>query len=314
MATKKGAHECALTPLRGTARGWAVSPYGTSPIKRSRRSKQEQGHLDTALVELVRAHPPVTVRQVFYLATTRGLVPKDEAKGYRVVQRRLVALRAAGVIPYHWITDNVRMVRRLNRWQDPEHFASEVASFYRRDYWAHSPVRVKVWLEKDALAGVLYPVVVQEWGLELFVTRGFASVSYLEAAAEDTREDGRPTFVYVLTDLDPSGVDIARKIAEELPRRAPEVEVSVSRLAVTPEQVRALGLPTRPTKKTDTRARKFEARYGTGSVELDAIPPDTLRQMVRDAIERHADTAKLARLKQVERLERESLADTWGAL
>lgn len=290
-----------------------MSLYGTSPVKRTRRTRGALDLLDHALIEIARAHPPVTVRQVFYLATTRGLVPKDEAKGYRVVQRRLVALRAAGLIPYGWITDNARMVRRLNRWQDPEHFAGQVASFYRRDYWAHSDVRVEVWLEKDALAGVLYPVVVTEWGLELFVTRGFASVSYLEAAAEDTREDGRPTFVYVLTDLDPSGVDIARKIAEELPQRAPQVEVTVSRLAVTLEQVEAMNLPTRPTKQTDTRAKKFEARYGTGSVELDAIPPEQLRGMVSEAIAQHSDPAELARLKRVERLERESLAEVWGA-
>ena len=291
-----------------------MSIYGTSPTKHTRRTRDDVEALDRALVEIVAAEPPMTVRQVFYQATVKGLVPKDESRGYRPVQRRLVALRAAGAIPYGWITDNARMVRRLNRWEDPEHFAGEVASFYRRDYWAHSDVRVEVWLEKDALAGVLYPVVVNEWGLELFVTRGFASVSYLESAAEDTREDGRPTFIYVLTDLDPSGVDIARKIAEELPKRAPEVEVNVTRLAVTPEQVETLRLPTRPTKTTDARAAKFEAQYGTASVELDAIPPSTLRRMVGDAIAQHADRDQIERLKQVERLERESLARVWGDL
>jgi hypothetical protein len=290
-----------------------MTAYGTSPIKRTRRSQADQETLDHALYLIVEADPPMTVRQVFYQATVRGLVPKDEAKGYRVVQRRLVALREAKIIPYGWITDNARMVRRLNRWHDTEHFASEVASFYRRDYWASSKVRVEVWLEKDALAGVLYPIVVTEWGLELFVTRGFASVSYLEAAAEFIREDGRPTHVYVFTDLDPSGVDIARKIGEELPQRANGVDVRVERLAVTPEQVRTMQLPTRPTKHTDTRARKFEARYGTGSVELDAIPPALLRRMVSDAIAQHANPQQMSRLKQVERLERESLAQTWGS-
>ncbi len=254
----------------------------------------------------------MTVRQVFYQATVRALVPKDEAKGYRVVQRRLVTLREAGVIPYSWITDNIRLVRRLNRWEDKQAFAQEAAMLYRRDYWSRSEARVEVWLEKDALAGVLFPVVVQEWGLELFVTRGFASVSYLQSAAEDSRADGRAVFVYVLTDLDPSGVDIARTIAQELPRRAHPVPVTVSRLAVTPEQVERLELPSRPNKKSDTRAKRFEARYGTDSVELDAIPPGLLRQMVSDAIARHAEPEELARLKRVERLERESLAKVWG--
>jgi hypothetical protein len=255
----------------------------------------------------------MTVRQVFYLATTRGLVPKDEAKGYRVVQRRLVHLRETGVIPYGYITDNVRMVRRLSRWQDPSDFAQDVAALYRRDYWARSPVRVEVWLEKDALAGVLTPIVVQEWGLELFVTRGFASLSYLQSAAEAARVDGRPTYVYVLTDLDPSGVDIARTVAQELTRRASPTPVTVQRLAVTLEQVRALNLPSRPTKKQDTRAARFEATYGVESTELDAIPPATLRRMVSDAIAQHADADEIDRLKRIEKLERDSLAAAWGA-
>jgi hypothetical protein len=169
-----------------------MSLYGTSPIKRSRRTHTEQESLDRALYTIVEGDLPMTVRQVFYQATVRGLVPKDEAKGYRVVQRRLVALREAGLIPYHWITDNARMVRGVDRWDGPQHFAARAAELYRRDYWARSDVRVEVWLEKDALAGVLYPIVVSEWGLDLFVTRGFASVSYLESAAAAARYDGRP--------------------------------------------------------------------------------------------------------------------------
>lgn len=289
-----------------------MSLYGTSPIKRSRRTRDDVEALDRALHEIVGADPPMTVRQVFYQATVRGLVPKHEGKGYRVVQRRLVALREAGVLPYSWITDNARMVRGLDRYTDLEHFAAQSAELYRRDYWARSDVRVEVWLEKDALAGVLYPVVVTEWGLDLFVTRGFASVSYLESAAAAARYDGRPTFIYVLTDLDPSGIDIARKVAQELPRRAPRVEMTVRRLAVTLEQVEAMNLPTRPTKQTDTRAKKFEVEYGTESVELDAIPPSALRQMVSNAITQHADTAEHRRLKNIERLERESMISGRG--
>ena len=285
--------------------------YGTSPVKRTRRTKAEIEALDGELYQIVAADPPMTVRQVFYQATVRGLVPKDEAKGYRVVQRRLVALRESGVIPYGYITDNVRIVRALDRWSDPQAFASDVAQLYRRDYWARADARVEIWLEKDALAGVLVPVVVHEWGLELYVTRGFASVSYLQSAAEETRADGRPTYVYVLSDLDPSGVDIARAIAAELPRRAHPVPVEVTRLAVTPEQAIEMQLPTRPTKKTDTRAKRFEAAYGTGSVELDAIPPATLRAMVSEAIGRHGDQGELERLKRVEELERQSLSEAW---
>ncbi len=67
-------------------------------------------------------------------------------------------------------------------------------------------MNVEVWLEKEALAGVLVPTVVEECGLNLHVTRGYASVSYLQSAADFIQRDGRPTYVYLLTDFDPSGL------------------------------------------------------------------------------------------------------------
>ena len=117
-------------------------------------------------------------------------------------------------------------------------------------------MNVEVWLEKDALAGVLVPVVVGECGLDLHVTRGYASVSYLQSAADFIRADGRPTHVYLLPNFDPSGLGIAETVASELVRRSSPVEVRVERLAVNREQIDGWGLPTRPTKTTDSRARR----------------------------------------------------------
>ncbi len=82
--------------------------YGSSTIKRTRRTKNELGCLDGAIVRIVQDQRPMTVRQCFYQGTVHGLVPKDEAKGYRVIQRRLVALRESERIPYGWVTDNIR--------------------------------------------------------------------------------------------------------------------------------------------------------------------------------------------------------------
>ena len=170
-----------------------MSVYGTSPIKRRRRTKAELEDLDRVLADVVAEIQPATVRQVFYQAVVLGLVPKDEAKGYKLVQRRLVALRQRRVIPCGWITDNVRVVCGYDRYRSPGEYARVAAEFYRRDYWADSPVNVEVWLEKDALVGVLVPTVVEECGLDLYVTRGYASVSYLQGVADAIRRGGRPT-------------------------------------------------------------------------------------------------------------------------
>ncbi len=288
-----------------------MSVYGASPTKRPRRTLAELEALDYALAEIVSEIEPATVRQVFYQAVVRGLVPKDEARGYKLVQRRLVKLRECGEIPYGWITDNVRIVRAYSRYKGPDDYAQVAAEFYRRDYWADSPVNVEVWLEKDALAGVLVPTVVEECGLDLHITRGYASVSYLQSAADFIRRDGRPTHVYLLTDFDPSGLGIADTVAAELVRRSRPVEVLVERLAVNREQIDEWDLPTRPTKATDSRAAKFTREHGTGSVELDAIPPATLRELVRGSIEEHMDPERLRVMKLAEREERDLLRNVW---
>lgn len=286
--------------------------YGTSTVNRARRTRAEIVALDEALVEITAAVAPATVRQIFYQAVVRDLVPKDETRGYRTVQRRLLALREAGALPYGWITDNSRLVMTEARFGGVEDFASEVAGRYRKDYWLDSPVRVEIWLEKDALAGVLYPTVVREHGLDLFVTKGFASVTYLQEAAQFINHDGRPTYLYLLTEFDPSGLGIADTVTRELMDRSYPTEIHVERLAVNRFQIDDYGLPARPTKKTDTRSRRFTLEHGTDSVELDAIAPDTLRSLVRDAIERHMDPERLHALKLAEEQERGLLREVWG--
>jgi hypothetical protein len=289
-----------------------VSVSGTRPIKRTRRTRAEIEALDEALIEIVEEFSPATVRQIFYQAVNRGLVPKSETKGYRVVQRRLVTLRGSGEILYGNIVDGTRYVHGYRRYNDLREFTTYAAGLYRKDYWATSEVNVEVWLEKDALKGVFLPTVVDECGLGLHVTRGFASITYLQEAAEQIDADGRPTYVYVLTDFDPSGVSIAEKVEEELTERAPFSNITVGRLAVNREQIERWNLPTRPTKTSDTRAGRFRQMYGTDSVELDAIPPDQLRQLVKDAIDSHMEPWRLQQFRMVEREERETLKSMFG--
>jgi hypothetical protein len=285
---------------------------GTSTIKRTRRTRAEIEALDDALCEIVDQFKPVTVRQVFYQAVNRALVPKSETKGYRVVQRRLVALREAEDIPHGDIVDGTRYVHGHRRYHDLDEFTTYAAGLYRKDYWSTSEVNVEIWLEKDALKGVLVPTVVNECGLGLHVTRGFASITYLQEAAEDIELDGRPTYVYVLTDFGPSGVSFAEKVEEELMARAPESEIIVERLAVDREQIGQWNLPTRPTKASDTRAAKFRRVHGTDSVELDAIPPDELRNLIRNAIDSHMEPWRLSQFRMVEREERKTLRNMFG--
>jgi hypothetical protein len=157
-----------------------------------------------------------------------------------------------------------------------------------------------VWTEKDALAGVLLEVT-REWDVPLMVSRSFFSITYLHSAAENIAAQDKPTFIYFFGDHDPSSVVVDRKIEQGLREFAPDADIHFERVAVRPEQIAEWNLPTRPTKKTDSRSKSFEGE----SVEVDAIEPARLRQIVRECIERNVDRQALAVLRTAERSERE---------
>ncbi len=139
------------------------------------------------------------------------------------------------------------------------------------------------------------------YDVPLMVARGFSSLSFLASSAEDMEACGKRVFVYHLGDHDPSGRAAGEAIERTLRDLAPSADIHFERLAVTPEQVRAFNQPLRPTKRSNSRAAKFEAEFGFGSVELDAIHPETLRRIVRATIDQHVDRDRLARLRMVEK-------------
>jgi len=290
--------------------------YGARTIKkRRRRTKAEMEALREALFEIVAENEPATVWGVFYLASSAGVVPKTENEGYRPVQRELLKMRREGLIPWGWITDGSRYRFGYRRYGGLDSYARQVAANYRRDYWHDSEEYVEVWLEKEALRGVISPVVIEEFGLDLYVTKGQPSVSYLYDAAEDIISDGRPTHVYVLADWDPGGLRIFDRIEQELIGFVGDAaDLHVRRLALTPYQIEAYGLPTRPGKEKDPNAADFARRFGDRCVELDAMPPNTLRGLVRECLEAHMDPVFLQRLKLAEREERRGLREIQNLL
>jgi hypothetical protein len=276
--------------------------YSASSIKRFRRTKAAVTSIRAAIREILEEDHPQTVRQVFYALTVRGLINKVEGEYQQTVIRLLVDMREAGDIPFGWIADNTRWQRKPTTYAGLDACLHATANFYRRDLWAAMPVYVEVWCEKDALAGV----VVEEtapYDVPLMVAKGYSSISFLHSNAKAIEAKGKPAYVYHFGDLDPSGVDAARDIEAKLRRYAPEAEIHFERPAVTRAQVEEWDLPSRPTKTTDTRAKKF---VGT-SVELDAIPAGKLRELVRGCIERHVDKEQLNILRVAEESERETL-------
>jgi hypothetical protein len=240
----------------------------------------------------------LAVRQVFYQATVGHIVEKTE-RGYNKVQIALAHMRRAGHVPFGWIVDFTRWQRKPRTFRDVAHALEETSRLYRKDLWASAKSYVEIWLEKDALSGVLMPVT-SKYDVPLMVTRGYASLSFLSEAAEYMEAEERPVFIYHLGDFDPSGVNAGEKIEQTLRELAPTAEIHFERIAVTPEQITAWTLPSRPTKQSDSRAKGF----GDISVELDAINPNSLRDLVEVAIERHLPPHEYRVLMAAEESER----------
>ena len=116
------------------------------------------------------------------------------------------------------------------------------------------------------------------------------------------RNEKRPVHFLHLGDFDNAGRVAWDTIMRDIRQFAPNVDLHFERIAVTEEQIRAMRLPTRPAKKTEGRRQRYNENY---SVELDAIAPDVLRQMVRDVLIRFMPEARLAELKAIEAKERE---------
>lgn len=285
---------------------------GSRSTNGSRRGRAEMRALREALVTLVAANRPMTVRQVFYQAVSHGLIAKSEAEYKGTIVRLLTDLRKDGELPYDWIADNTRWMRKPSSYSGLRDMLEQEQQLYRRSVWDNQDAYVEVWLEKDALAGVLYEVT-EEWDVPLMVTRGYPSFSFIASAAEAIAGREEPVYLYYFGDHDTSGRDIPRhteaqlrELSEEIAENAglyvPEITFEV--VAVQQWQIEYLNLPTRPTKQQDPRAANFTGE----SVEVDAIPPDQLRVLVRESIEQHIDTGALEAVRAAEEAERETLA------
>jgi hypothetical protein len=279
--------------------------YRPSAVKRSRRTDAQLADIDAVILRVLLDEHPATLRGTFYRVMSAGAVAKSEA-GYKLVGRQVLKLRRSGDLPYAWITDGTRYIVKPDSYTDLDQMLEDAAASYRRMLWRDQATNVQMFTEKDAITGVIYGVTA-EWDVPLGVLRGYSSESFAWSVAESL-PTWKPTIMYQLGDHDPSGVDAWRNFADKVAAFAPQADVRFERLAVLPEQITLWDLPTRPTKRTDSRAAGFVGE----SVEVDAIAPSMLRDIVRGAIEQHIDPDALALTRSVEASERDVLTSLIG--
>jgi len=282
--------------------------YQDSQVRRHRATPEEMEARAEFLISYALEHGPVTVRGLFYAATVAGLpsITKDEA-GYNKVQSQVLDLRRSGRLPYETISDQTRYMRKPSTHAGWIHALKIAAKNYRKDLWSSSAERVEIWLEKAALAGVVFPVTAK-YDVPLMPTGGYCSETFAHDAVLEMRYTGKTLVIYTLYDFDRSGKDAEASLQEKVERfgRKYGVPVTFSSIGLSLGQVQAHALPTRPPKRNTSADQRWPYDF---AVELDAMPPDDLRNLVGDIIEAHLPKDKFAILKKVEEIEREAFLE-----
>jgi hypothetical protein len=262
------------------------------------------------LIDYASQHGPITVRGLYYQAEVRGLPGIDKQdSSYGKVQRQVLDLRRAGRLAYEHIADATRWMRKPKAYDSEQEALEDCARLYRKNLWRDMDTYVEIWCEKDALAGVIYPITAK-YVVPLMVTRGFSSETFCYEAVAAREGDPRPYYVYYLGDFDRAGMDAARSLEEKLRRFGEDdgLEIVFESIAVTQDQVREWNLPTRLPKRESSADKKWPYTF---ACELDSIPPDDLRNLVERVINEHLSQRELAILKVSESSERENM---WSRL
>jgi hypothetical protein len=252
----------------------------------------------------------ITARHLFYRLVGQHVIPKTEA-AYKALIAHLSKWRRSGEIPWESFADNTRWHIRPPTFDGVADALQNTVENYRRDLWRDQSCYIEIWVEKDSIAGLVSHTA-NSWGVPVFVARGFASLSSLYSAAATFRRQaasGKRIVIYHFGDFDPSGVAAGAAIQNAF-RADFNVSVEFVRAAVTQEQISRLGLPTRPTKETDSRARNWT---GGECVELDTMPPTEIQDLVEQCIRQNIEPSAWNELVRTEQLERTSMSEFLSA-
>lgn len=257
-------------------------------------------------VEYARQGYDLTLRQLYYQFVSRDWLPNND-KSYKRLGNIVNDGRLAGLIDWDHLVDRTRNLASLATWDSPESIIDIAAQGYREDKWASQPQYVEVWVEKEALAGVVARPA-NRWQVPYFSCRGYVSQSEMHAAAQRIKrqeDEGHKVTVIHLGDHDPSGLDMTRDIDERLYMFG--ARAKVKRIALNMDQVEAYNPPPNPAKITDSRAQSYIDTYGEFSWELDALDPATLDALIDAEIQDHLDAGLWRQAQRAQERSREAL-------
>lgn len=229
----------------------------------------------------------LTIRQLYYQFVGRGLLDNTQANYKRIVNIMNDA-RLAGLVDWQAIEDRTRNVVSLSTWENPASIVESAVYSYRTDKWLNQEYHVEVWIEKEALTGVISQICKQV-EVPYFACRGYVSQSEMYSSARRLAYLDKPCIVLHLGDHDPSGIDMTRDNDDRLDLLSGNADITIKRIALNMPQIKKYSPPPNPTKLTDSRATGYLETYGKSSWELDALSPTVLRNLIKKEVAKYRD-------------------------
>lgn len=232
----------------------------------------------------------LTLRQIYYQFVSRDILPNSQ-KSYKNLGSIINDARLAGLIDWLSITDRTRNLRRNSHFDNPADVIRAAEHSYKIDMWANQTYRPEVWIEKDALVGVIQGICT-ELDVPYFSCRGYTSQSEMWIGARRMEEwikaePSQVPVVFHFGDHDPSGKDMTRDIQDRLELFMGGIRLE--RLALNMNQIEEFHPPPNPAKLTDARAEGYIAEFGNESWELDALEPQVIVDLIRTHVEQLQD-------------------------
>lgn len=231
----------------------------------------------------------LTLRQLYYQFVSAALI-KNDMKAYKNLGAIINSARLAGLIDWNAIEDRTRNLVKYGYDYDVKSSLEYAADSYQLDHWDAQPCYVEVWVEKEALIGVISEIC-RKLHVPYFACRGYVSQSEQYDAGKRFElkiDRGQEVHILHLGDHDPSGIDMTRDNQTRLTMFAGQ-EINLKRLALNMDQIDQYAPPPNPAKITDSRATGYIAKFGHESWELDALKPQVISNLIKREIDQLID-------------------------
>lgn len=248
----------------------------------------------------------LTLRQLYYQLVVKEILANLQ-KNYAKLSTILKDARMCGKVDWDIIEDRGRVPKMHSEWSSIQDLVNSAIYSYRKDRMAEQQNYVEVWVEKDALSGVLEPIT-DEYHVHLMANKGYSSVSAMHDAAlrfQDQESNGKDTTILYLGDHDPSGLDMIRDIQDRLDEFGCNVDVNA--IALTKAQIEKYNPPPNPAKFSDPRATNYVTKHGKTSWELDALKPTVLHALLRKHLNELIDMDLYQTVVEEEEVEKQKL-------